>query len=150
MPPTCPKCKKEMHSVCGNKNCTCHTSIPEGELPMKNYSIALGIELPPKIATAIWWGLWYLNIGYWIDRFNYKIFKKSSSYERKLGICPDRFFIDIEECPYCGYRNTFDFWEDREYDEVCELNGVNSLTELVYKQREKPFNEFDGLYEGKK
>lgn len=120
MSPTCPKCKREMYSVCGNKNCPCADRVPQGELPMKILYYGLGIKIPRKIGDVLWYGMWYLNIGYWLDQIHYKIFKRCSNYARKLGFCPDKFLIDIEECPYCGYSNTLDFWIEREYDEACE------------------------------
>jgi hypothetical protein len=99
----CPKCSKQMHPVCGNKTCKCRTSIPANELPMKNKALLFGfIKVPNNKFVSF---LWYLYVN-WFEQ------------------CPGpNFIFELEECPYCGYTNSIDYWEER---------GMEVLDKLYY------------------
>jgi len=91
---SCPTCDKSMHPVCSNLDCVCHKRIPEGELPMIERGEVFGIRLPKKLFNKLW----------------------VLSYKLKLR--PWRFMIELEECPYCRYANTYDYWEDRDMEQA--------------------------------
>jgi hypothetical protein len=82
---TCPVCYKDMHPVCTNKKCKCRMSIPDGEKPMINRAMIWRVIVPYKLFNFIW------------HKF------------------PNARIImdEMEECPYCGYKNSMDYWDNR-------------------------------------
>lgn len=102
---TCPKCEKDMHPVCSNLNCKCRTGIPVGELPMNNFSTVFGVRVSVKTGQRLWHAVWGIN-----NVFN-------------IIIDPSRFIGEFEECPYCGFSQTMDYWEDRNMEQTFP-NGV--------------------------
>jgi len=91
---SCPVCDKSMHPVCSNTECACHKRIPEGELPMIERREMFGKRLSVKVFNKLW------------------------VLSSKLKLCPWRFMIELEECPYCGYANTYDYWEERDMEQA--------------------------------
>lgn len=89
---TCPKCNKDMYPVCSNKDCVCHKRIPEGALPMKSFGVFAGIKF-----------------------YNYSFLWKTLL---KLGQNPARWIFEGEECPYCGFGASPDYWEDRNMEQT--------------------------------
>jgi hypothetical protein len=103
-----------MHPVCGNQGCVCATRIPEGDLPMKNGGLLFGrIHLSSCISETIWHWMWWLNIGYWIEKIIWMFFKKLSNVSKYTGVHPGKVIFEFQECPYCGYLGSYSFWEDR-------------------------------------
>lgn len=85
----CPECKRTVYSVCSNPECHCRKRIPEGETPLiYRMRLPLGLIVSGKIGNFFW-----------------KLFIK-------LGIKPALHILELEKCPYCGYMNTYDFWEE--------------------------------------
>lgn len=121
---TCPNCSKDMHPVCGNKNCICHKQIPEGERPMNNCWLTFyGIVVPEKFGDILWELTWFFDWGSNIHDFIEKIYRKfkgehesipySWLWIRKIGIQPSLFLFEVQECPYCGFKESMSYWEDR-------------------------------------
>jgi hypothetical protein len=110
---TCPKCGKEMHPICGNPNCICIKNIPLGELPMKNVDLLFGKwKVSAKLGNFLWHMTWNINIGRWVEKLIFKLNGKLTSFSN-FGIQPASYIYELEECPYCGYDNSYDYWEDR-------------------------------------
>jgi hypothetical protein len=96
---TCPQCYKEVHHVCGNKDCRCWQGIPEGELPMKwvfllHWKKGKSIDVPHFIYQMVW---------------DLCLFFKTDPYN---------FVFELEQCPYCGLRESIDYWEERSMEEA--------------------------------
>jgi len=103
-----------MHPVCSSEDCVCRTRIPKGELSMKNVALIFGrIRVSSEVGNFIWHTMINLNIGHWIDKFIYRKFKKLSHVFKYFGVSPYKIVFETEECPYCGYGNSYDYWEDR-------------------------------------
>jgi hypothetical protein len=130
---TCPKCNKDMYPVCGRKDCVCHTRIPVGELPMKDIDLLFGkIYVPGGVGNFIWHWMLYLNVGYWIEKFVFKVSSnKLINIAKYTGIMPRKIIFELQECPYCGYKNTYDYWQDRNITQTYP-NGF-SASEVPYK-----------------
>ena len=101
---TCPKCEKPAHPVCGNKKCTCYTRIPSGEKPLIYRPMLYSIILTKNIFTFLWKIVFYF---------------KANPYA--LGL------YEFMECPYCGFRGSYDFWEDREMEQSFP-DGINFIS----------------------
>lgn len=43
----------------------------------------------------------------------------------------------LQYCGNCGYENIPDFWEDLEYNQLMEAEGVSNLEELNEKQQKE-------------
>lgn len=91
---TCPKCNRNMYPVCSNKNCKCWKSIPAGELPMRDAGIIMGLKLKLYHYDFLW------------------------NFLRKVGKNPAAYIFEIEECPYCKFGETIDYWEDRNIEQT--------------------------------
>ena len=90
---TCPKCNEDMYPVCSNKNCVCHKKIPSGKIPMRSFGSLFG-------------RIKFYNYGFLWDLF--LLFKQN----------PSRFIFEGEECPYCGFGASPDYWEDRNMEQT--------------------------------
>lgn len=90
----CPKCSRTVYSVCSNPECHCRKRIPEGETPLiYRMRLPLGLIVSEKIGDFFW-----------------KLFIK-------IGIRPETRILELEKCPYCGFTETYDFWEDLSYQD---------------------------------
>ena len=108
---TCPQCGKEQHFVCSRKACSCH-NIPDGE-KAQIYVPVFRDQYVGRDIFNVYWGL----------------FVRDDRLGRRFDL-----FAELLRCPYCGYENTFDFWEDRSITQYLEEQGVTSFAELQEKE----------------
>lgn len=93
---TCPKCQRVQHHICGDRNCACYKHIPAGELAQIDRPMIRGVIVPRRLFNWLW---------------------------RYLPYQWRRNMYELIECPYCGFRQTHDYWFEREI-EAAEREGV--------------------------
>jgi hypothetical protein len=94
---TCPKCNKQQHAVCGDKNCACYQLIPEGELPQIDRPVLGRVVIPRPLFNWLW-----------------RIVPNNVRWHQ---------MVELIECPYCGFRGTHDYWFEREI-EAAKAEGI--------------------------
>lgn len=99
---TCPKCKKNAHPICTNEKCACRTNIPEGEKPLIYRPMFWRFTISRSLFNSLW------------------------HFISKMDLTPSGFGLyELDECPYCGFRGSLDFWTEREMEQSFPTSRPN-------------------------
>lgn len=121
----CPKCNKNVVFCCSNMECYCRKDVDPRDILIYKW-LFFGIRISAKLGSLLWKICFYAHFGNILERLDYKIshnllkdkyirhdfhtkFKRVHFY-RKLGIEPDKYLMEMMECPHCGFIDCYGEW----------------------------------------